>query len=96
MGSIWGWQDPDGPQVGPMSFTIWAIYVHRCQLFLTFLFKGFQLNAHLTPALTDTREFPYSGEFEGLGAFVLKPTFHETDLEDHICDQYCGCWCPGC
>ena len=23
MGPIWGWQDPGGPQVGPMNFVIW-------------------------------------------------------------------------
>ena len=25
MGSIWGWQDPGGPHVGPMSFAIWVM-----------------------------------------------------------------------
>ena len=24
MGPIWGWQDPGGPQVGPMKFAIWV------------------------------------------------------------------------
>ena len=25
MGPIWGWQDPDGPHVGPMNFGIWDV-----------------------------------------------------------------------
>ena len=25
MGPIWGQQDPGGPHVGPMNFTIWAV-----------------------------------------------------------------------
>ena len=25
MGPIWGWQDPGGPHVGPMTFAIWDI-----------------------------------------------------------------------
>ena len=25
MGPIWGWQDPDGPHVGPMNFAIWDV-----------------------------------------------------------------------
>ena len=25
MGSIWGRQDPGGPHVGPMNFTIWGL-----------------------------------------------------------------------
>ena len=25
MGPIWGWQDPGGPHVGPMSFAIWDV-----------------------------------------------------------------------
>ena len=25
MGPIWGWQDPDGPHVGPMKFAIWVV-----------------------------------------------------------------------
>ena len=25
MGPIWGWQDPGGPNVGPMNFAIWGI-----------------------------------------------------------------------
>ena len=24
MGPIWGWQDPDGPHVGPLNFVIWV------------------------------------------------------------------------
>ena len=27
MGLIWGWQDPGGPDVGPMNFAIWGEYV---------------------------------------------------------------------
>ena len=35
MGPIWGRQDPGGPHVGPMDFTIWA-YLNQCWLrFLT-------------------------------------------------------------
>ena len=26
MGPIWGWQDPDGPHVGPMNLAIWGVY----------------------------------------------------------------------
>ena len=26
MGPIWGRQDPDGPQVGPMNFAIWVVW----------------------------------------------------------------------
>ena len=26
IGPIWGWQDPGGPQVGPMNFAIWDIF----------------------------------------------------------------------
>ena len=26
MGPIWGRQDPDGPNVGPMNFALWASY----------------------------------------------------------------------
>ena len=25
MGPIWSWQDPGGPQVGPMKFAIWVV-----------------------------------------------------------------------
>ena len=45
MGPIWGRQDPDGPHVGPINFTVWdvaenyimgllrrRIYVHVCAL----------------------------------------------------------------
>ena len=27
MGPIWGWQDTDGPQVDPMNFAIWVVYI---------------------------------------------------------------------
>ena len=30
MGPIWGRQDPGGPHVGPMNFTIWV-----CKLYMT-------------------------------------------------------------
>ena len=33
MGSIWGRQDPGGPQVGPMDFAIWAVTVHSIIIF---------------------------------------------------------------
>ena len=28
MGPIWGWQDPDGPHVGPMNIAIWVVLSH--------------------------------------------------------------------
>ena len=31
MGPIWGWQDPDGPHVGPMNLAIWDIAHVTCE-----------------------------------------------------------------
>ena len=35
MGPIWGWPDPGGPQVGPMSFAIWGTFAPECDVLRT-------------------------------------------------------------
>ena len=47
MGSIWGRQDPDGPLVGPMNFSIWEVTSGASRLQST----GFQ--CHYTQNLDD-------------------------------------------
>ena len=33
MGPIWGWQDPGGPNFGPMNFAVWVV-IHKMQVFI--------------------------------------------------------------
>ena len=37
IGPIWGWQDPDGPHVGPMNLS--GIFIHTNHLFVLWLIK---------------------------------------------------------
>ena len=37
MGPIWDWQDPGGPDVGPMNFAIWVAMGESNDIFMTLL-----------------------------------------------------------
>ena len=37
MGPIWGRQDPGGPHVGPMNFTIWVYISAECNVLILYL-----------------------------------------------------------
>ena len=39
MEPIWGRQDPDGPQVGPMNFAIW-VYIGTLSIEVIVISKG--------------------------------------------------------
>ena len=76
MGPTWGRQDPDGPHVGPMNFTIWdsiiwVVIAHPCLICLTALEGWVWINNHISEFHVDVINHPYSKPKVGVANLCL-------------------------